>query len=127
MKLYHYTTWLGVRIKREGIIKPSRRYGFGEVTVLTPWPELIFLTTNSVWEPSVQAKTQDGLYEKCGSCVDVYNQLGIPCHKFEVDVAGTLTIGDFMHLPGWCSMLLDACILGSDVTQWRIYDKEIIL
>jgi len=129
MKLYHYTTWLGSILADAGEIETMNRYGFGEMTMLNDWPKLVFLTSNQDWEPSVQAYNAEKYHEKCGSCPEVYAQLGIPCWKLEVDVP----LGEvccaldnrLMTHPKWVVMLKDAMALGSDISRWMVSFDEL--
>ena len=131
MKLYHYTTWTGgiVRLRRH--VHVSNNYGWGNTTTLTEWPKLLFLTSDPHWERSIQAYNRAGHHEKCGSCPETYEQLGIPCWKFEVEVdQDTLKAAVDTRLminDKWEEMLVDALSLGSDVTKWWVGTQPIAI
>ena len=123
MKLFHYATWGGQEIATTGWLWPSRRYGYGPETLSTPqWPKMVFLTENSFWEPSVQAKHK-GMWEKCGSHPEIYAELNIPCWRFKVEIAENLIVP--ARAPGftaarWYKMLQDGRNLGSNVEEWYV-------
>jgi hypothetical protein len=120
VKLYHYSTWQGRRIYEEGFIAASVAYErFTGSTLLNSTP-LIFLTSNPSWEPSVQARSKRLHWEKCGSCPEVYTELGIPCWKFQVKDGIGVRAVDYSTSASWRRMLGDAIILGSDPEQWYI-------
>ena len=126
MKLYHYATWSGHKIKASMVLRPSIKYGFGNTTVLLPWPEVVFLTTNPHWEPSIQAKSKEGYWEKCQSDPKSYEELGIPCWKFTVHAHNVEVrkVTDYIMLgEKWRYMLADAIKLNSDIDQWYISDS----
>ena len=119
MKLYHYATWRGETINKCNYIKPGTRYGrFFDMP-------LVFLTTNEFWEPSIQSYSLERYHEQCGSCPQVYTELGIPCWKFEVRVPwqGLFPFYAFT-IPHWKAMIHDAIQLGSDVTEWYVTRKQ---
>ena len=121
MKLYHYATWGGKHILKTGLIVPSTSYTWGPETLATPqWSPLVFFTENPIWEPSVQAKPENGFWEKCGSDPDSYNQLGIPCWKFTVEDERIMHITAVAGSLKWHEMLEDARLLGSDTDQWYV-------
>ena len=130
MELYHYTTWRGEQILKERVILCSLRYAHwaGE-TLLDDWPRLTFLTSDLSWDPSVQAITSHGKWEKCGSYPETYDALGIPCWKFEVNQNG-LVLGypfDFDGDDKWLQMLDDAVKLGSHIEDWRVVCQDVMV
>ena len=121
MKLYHYSTWAGEAILKAGVVRPSTRYRGN-----TTWPKMVFLTETPEWEPSVQAKSKEGFWEKCGSTPEVYKQLGIPCWRFEVKADSTnLTHAHHIHYPGWSAMLMDATDLCGHIGKWWVAFYEV--
>lgn len=121
MRLFHYSTWRGFKIYKTKTLIPQDTYGWGDPI----WPKYIFLTTNEMWEPSVQATSPDGFREKIESCPWVYEELGIPCWKFEIQINNptwVLTYRSPFHL--WACMIADARWLKSKVSEWYITDQE---
>ena len=123
MKLYHYSTWQGQRIFDDQKVFASVSYErFTGGTVLFAVP-LIFLTSNPGWEPSVQARSVRLFWEKCGSCPEVYEELGIPCWRFLIGYLKHLKpvrALDYSTSTSWRRMLEDAILMGSDPEQWYI-------
>lgn len=129
MRLYHYATWIGQAVHKDGKLKPSDMYGFGERTALTTWVPLVFLTESPDWERSIQAVSPEGHYEKCGSCPQTYTQMGIPCYKFVVDIESPWLApaceATLLTIPNWKDMIKDAIDLTSDVARWWIFPREV--
>jgi len=128
MRLYHYATWAGEAIQKSGVILPNINYAnWVKHTLLTRWPDLVFLTQNEYWEPSIQSVNKQGLWEKCGSYPETYAALGIPCWKFEVNL-NTLVLGMVDRLseeyPRWDFMLQDAEKMGSHTEDWRVTSQD---
>ncbi len=125
MKLFHYSTWNGSKIHKLGFIEPSNYYNYLMDSHVDPlWTPVVFLTKNPIWEPSVQAKSSEGYWEKCGSCPEMYTELGIPCWKFEVDIEAIkirLWDGDWQ----WTWMLSDATKLGSHYSDWYLSHRQV--
>ena len=124
MMLYHYSTWRGAEILKDDMIKPRNIYqAWTGNCILTMWPRLVFLTSDPRWEPSVQAMTKERQWEKCGSCPEVYTQMGIPCWRFEVKIPANMIAFARMAVECgdlWKQMVLDASELGSNPNQWVI-------
>lgn len=117
---YHYSTWFGDAVFYEGVVEPRVTYvGFGL--------PLVFTTSNPVWEPSIQTAWKVGSYEKCGSCPEVYDELGIPCWRFLVRMLDPVSFvqvlfdmgpGDYTDF--FAAMIADATKLGSNVFDWTV-------
>jgi hypothetical protein len=123
MRLYHYATWLGEKINRERVIIPGKKYSnWVAQTIIDEWPALTFLTQNPEWEPSVQTKSKEGYWERCGSLPETNEAMGIPSWKFEINPNG-LILGmptDFRGCSKWEEMIEDARQMGSNIEDWRI-------
>ena len=91
------------------------------------WPRLTFLTINDFWDASVQTRSRDNHWEKCGSDPRAYHELGIPCWRFEVN-PHTVVTGNPIEIKTdddvWARMLLDAVRLGSNPHEWRITSQD---
>lgn len=118
MKLFHYATWEGEKIAKEGVLRPSANY-------LAAGPELVWLTENEKWEPSVQAKDLEGNYDREPSSPERYNELGIPCWKFEVEVPHTNKL--HYNVQGWIPMLQDGKDLGAKLSEWHWTPNKLII
>lgn len=128
IKWYHYSTWEGRLIHESKIVKPSYRYSLWEPYGLAAGccaeinTEFVFLTSNGYWEPSIQASSEEGYWEKCGSCPEVYTELGIPCWRFEVYATYPKLVWGKQHERLFRAMLQDAINLGSKISEWCITD-----
>ena len=115
MRLYHYTTWKGEQINMYRWVRPSNRYNLSCNIKLT------FLTACEEWEPSLQAQSFEGYYEKCGSHPLAYDELRIPCWKFQVAYGRVIRFHDFnLNHIQWDKMKLSATQLGSNMDDWYV-------
>jgi hypothetical protein len=120
LRFYHYATWSGAQVARDGYIKPFDHYARGMLP-------LVFATTDPRWEPSVQAASKEGYWEKCGSCPEAYAQLGIPCWRFEVALIDPIHVLNLVFTGErepwtefYSQMVRDGIALGGYVADWYV-------
>lgn len=125
MKLYHYTTFSGAAILKSNVLLPSYFYSAtSKHNTTTPWPALVFLTSDPNWEPSVQAIGDSGVYHREASDPSTYTLEGIPCWRITVDLPKDGMKLMYPH-PRWLGMLRDGKSLGADIKKWHWTEKAI--
>ena len=75
-------------------------------------PELVFLTTNEYWEPSLQVNENLAASDP----EELSMSPGISCFKHQVKITQEAKL--HYHHPRWLKMLAEAVALGSDLSEW---------